>query len=109
MFKPTHYLVSKTRRLPVQLLSVPQGMKLQTELEWQKQAEPAFEMQPKRGFFCLGIPVLGYSLEPMAAVEDSVAPEKKMTGARREVAAEEQGSDSSLGKGAREGDRCFRP
>lgn len=70
-FQPTHYLVSKTRKVPVQLLPMVKGMKLQTELEFQKQIEPAFEIQPKRGFFCVGIPVLGYSLEPMPVRDES--------------------------------------
>jgi hypothetical protein len=65
MFNPTHVLVSRSRKTPVQLLASPQGFKILTEPEWQRNSDPAFEMRSKQGFFCQGIPVIGYSLEPI--------------------------------------------
>ncbi len=65
MFRPTHLLVSRSRSTPVQLVQNTKGFFLVTESEWQQQRKPAFEMRPQRGFFCQGIPVLGYSLQPL--------------------------------------------
>ncbi|MGK7875551.1 MAG: hypothetical protein AB4426_20305 [Xenococcaceae cyanobacterium] len=65
MFKPTHLLVSRSRQTPVQLVQSPKGFLLVTEPEWQQNRRPAFEMHLKRGFFCRGIPVVGYSLQPL--------------------------------------------
>jgi hypothetical protein len=65
MFQPTHLLISRSRPTPVQLVKSPQGFFLVTEPEWQQHRQPAFEMLPQRGFFCQGIPVLGYSLQPL--------------------------------------------
>jgi hypothetical protein len=70
MFNPTHVLVSRSRQTPVQLLPGPKGYRLQTEPEWRSGRTPAFEMGSKSGFFCGGIPVVGYSLQPITAVRD---------------------------------------
>lgn len=72
MFEPTHLLVSRSRQTPVQLVPNPQGFSLLTESEWQQQRQPAFELHQSRGFFCQGIPVVGYSLQPLA-IEERVA------------------------------------
>ncbi len=69
MFQPTHHLVSKTRRIPVQLITNPQGASLLTEDEWRKGSPAAFSIHPKRGFFCHDIQVLGFSLEPIAPAD----------------------------------------
>lgn len=72
MFQPTHMLVSRSRQTPVQVIPAEQGCKLLTEIEWQRGTEPAFEMRPKQGFFCQGIPVIGYSLQPIHLVESTM-------------------------------------
>lgn len=66
MFNPTHVLVSRSRQTPVQLIPAENGYKLLTEPEWQQDREPAFEMRPRQGFFCQGISVVGFKLEPIA-------------------------------------------
>ena len=66
MFNPTHVLVSRSRQTPVQLISSESGYKLLTEPEWEQGREPAFEMRPRQGFFCQGISVVGFKLEPIA-------------------------------------------
>lgn len=71
MFQPTHLLVSRTRQVPVQLIKQQQFLQLLTESEWQNGTEPAFEFHTKRGFFCKGIAIVGYSLQPIVA-EDSI-------------------------------------
>ncbi|NJO41039.1 MAG: hypothetical protein HC769_10515 [Cyanobacteria bacterium CRU_2_1] len=65
MFTPTHVLVSRSRKTPVQLISSAAGCKILTEPEWQRGSEPAFEIRPRQGFFCQGIPVVGYRLQPI--------------------------------------------
>lgn len=65
MFKPTHLLVSRSKQTPVQLVPSPKGLFIATESDWQQHRQPSFEMHPRRGFFCQGIPVLGYSLQPI--------------------------------------------
>jgi hypothetical protein len=65
MFQLTHLLISCSRPTPVQLVKSPQGFFLVTETEWQQHRQPAFEMRSQHGFFCQGIPVLGYSLQPL--------------------------------------------
>ncbi len=65
MFRPTHLLVSRSQSTPVQLIKSPKGFFLVTEAEWQEQSQPAFEIRPQRGFFFKGIPLLGYSLQPL--------------------------------------------
>lgn len=66
-FNPSHVLVSRNRKTPVQLLPAAKGFKVLTELEWQAGQEPAFEMHPRQGFFCKGIPVVGFKLQPLDA------------------------------------------
>ncbi len=65
MFSPTHLLISRSRQTPVHLLPSRAGFFLVTETEWQQGRQPAFELHSKRGFFCQGIPVIGYSLQPL--------------------------------------------
>lgn len=65
MFHPTHVLVSRSRQTPVQLVASQHGFKVLTESEWQQGKEAAFEIRPKQGFFCQGIPVVGYHLQPI--------------------------------------------
>lgn len=71
MFQPTHILVTRSRQTPVQLVPSEKGFKVLTEPEWQRGSEPAFEMRPKQGFFCQGIPVVGYSLQPIEVTEQA--------------------------------------
>jgi len=66
MFCPTHMLVSRSRRTPVQLMASPNGFYLVSELEIPQKREPSFEIRPKLGIFCKGIPLVGYRLEPLA-------------------------------------------
>ena len=66
MFQPTHLLVSRSRQTPVQLIASEQGFKVMTEIEVQQGREPAFELRSKQGFFCQGILVVGYSLQPIS-------------------------------------------
>jgi len=66
MFHPTHLLVSRSRQTPVQLIASEQGFKVMTEIEVQQGREPAFELRSKQGFFCQGILVVGYSLQPIS-------------------------------------------
>jgi hypothetical protein len=82
MFRPTHVLVSRSRQTPVQLIPGTRGYHLQTEQEWQNGCAPAFEMNAKLGFFCKGIPVVGYRLQPVATVfeECSAASNEVATG-----------------------------
>jgi hypothetical protein len=65
-FNPTHFLVSRARKTPVQLVPSSTGFKVLTELEWQDSREPAFELRSRQGFFCQGIAVVGFKLEPIA-------------------------------------------
>lgn len=73
MFQPTHLLVSRTRQTPVQLIAAEHGFKIITEPEWQRGSEPAFEIRSKQGFFCQGIPVVGYSLQPIELIAQPAA------------------------------------
>jgi hypothetical protein len=68
MFSPTHVLISRSKRTPVQLVASPKGYQLYTEPEWQSGKSPAFELRSKLGLFCQGIQVVGFHLEPMDAV-----------------------------------------
>jgi hypothetical protein len=72
MFSPTHVLVSRSQQTPVQLVPGSKGYLLQTEQEWQSGKTPAFEMNSRRGFFCRSIPVVGYSLQPIATVTGEI-------------------------------------
>ncbi|HEY9887283.1 MAG TPA: hypothetical protein V6D02_02720 [Candidatus Obscuribacterales bacterium] len=67
MFQPTHWLVSRSRKVPV--VVQPQGEKslLFTEAEWGKTTTPAFELHAKMGMYCRGVQVLGYTLQPLEA------------------------------------------
>lgn len=76
MFEPTHLLVSRSRQTPVRLVSGKKGFQIVTEPEWEQGVEPAFEVRPKQGFFCKGVLVIGYSLEPINSVTDGVATDK---------------------------------
>jgi hypothetical protein len=64
MFTPTHLLVTRTKKTPVQLIPSEQGFKILTEIEAQRGTEPIFELRNKLGFFCQGIAVVGYAIEP---------------------------------------------
>ncbi|MFQ3615775.1 MAG: hypothetical protein SNJ57_04630 [Cyanobacteriota bacterium] len=67
MFQPTHLLVSRSRKTPVQLVPSASGLMLLTEAEFNAGTEAAFEMRPRLGIFCKGVPLVGYSLQPMPA------------------------------------------
>jgi hypothetical protein len=71
MFNPTHLLVSRSQATPVQLINSQKGYFLVTETEFKHNNEPAFELQAKRGIFCKGIPVVGYSLQLMVPNSES--------------------------------------
>ncbi|NET39948.1 MAG: hypothetical protein F6K19_49690 [Cyanothece sp. SIO1E1] len=74
MFQPTHMLISRTKQIPVQLAPGPERrFWVVTEQEWQQRRKPAFEMHPKLGFYCQGIKVMGYKLEPVADKFSTVA------------------------------------
>lgn len=77
MFNPTHVLVSRARRTPVQLVPKANGFDIVTEMEWQKKRQPAFEVRPKQGIFCQGTSVIGYHLEPIAVEAEAKAEVKK--------------------------------
>lgn len=66
MFHPTHYLVSRSKKTPVQLVPSVKGFQVLTEPEWQQNKVAAFEMRARQGFFCQGVPVVGYHLQPIA-------------------------------------------
>jgi hypothetical protein len=72
MFKPTHLLVSRSQATPVQLINSQKGYFLVTETEFTNHNEPAFELQAKRGIFCKGIPVVGYSLQLLVPNSQSI-------------------------------------
>jgi hypothetical protein len=72
MFTPSHLLVTRSKKTPVQLIPSEQGFKILTEIEYDRGTEPIFEMRNKLGFFCQGIAVIGYTLEPI----DTPTPEK---------------------------------
>ena len=72
MFQPTHLLVthlpfSHSRKIPVQLVPSASGLMLLTEAEFNAGTEAAFEMRPFLGIFWKGVPLVGYSLQPMPA------------------------------------------
>ncbi len=72
-FTPTHYLVSRAKKTPVQLIPSKQGFQIMTEIDWQKEREPLFEMRAKQGIFCQGVLVVGYSLKAIAPELESPA------------------------------------
>jgi len=73
MFSPTHVLISRTKETPVQLMPTRGGYKLYTEVDWQQGREAAFELKPKLGIFCQGVPVVGFQLAPMSAEAEVTA------------------------------------
>jgi hypothetical protein len=73
MFTPTHLLVTRTKKTPVQLIPSEQGFKILTEIEAQRGTEPIFELRNKLGFFCQGIAVVGYAIEPIETTSAEVA------------------------------------
>jgi hypothetical protein len=82
MFTPTHLLVSRSKETPVQLVPSSNGFKVLTEVEWRQGSEPAFEMRPRQGFFCQGISIVGFSLQPIAVDAIPTADEKSVTPAQ---------------------------
>ena len=71
MFNPTHLLVSRSKQTPVQLVRSSRGFALVTETEWGQHCQPTFELRSKRGIFCKGVQVVGYSLQPLKIQESS--------------------------------------
>lgn len=65
MFKPTHLLTSRSKQVPVRVLPTHNRYCLATEQDWVERRQPAFELHPKLGFFCRGIAITGYSLQPI--------------------------------------------
>ena len=74
MFNPTHLLISRSGKTPVQLAPSSKGYFLVTAPEWQSGKQPAFELRSKLGFFCQGIPIVGYQLQPIPVVGAVVQP-----------------------------------
>ena len=79
MFNPTHLLISRSRQTPVQLVLSPNGYFLVTAPEWQNGKQPAFELRSKLGFFCQGIPIIGYQLQPMPMASDPIESKAAIT------------------------------
>lgn len=79
MFQPTHLLVSRSRKTPVQLVSSANGFQLLTESEFLSGSQPAFEMRPHLGVFCKDVLVVGYCLEPMRVAAPDVAQASTMS------------------------------
>lgn len=81
LFQPTHWLVSRNTKTPVQLMRTRAGCKLLSEREYEQHLEPAFELRPHLGVFCRDIPVIGYKLEPIpvAAPAADASPEIEAT------------------------------
>lgn len=74
MFQPTHWLVSRSRKVPVVVQSQGDKLLLFTEAEWGKTKAPAFELHSKMGMYCKGVQVLGYELQPIVATTEAAAP-----------------------------------
>lgn len=72
MFQPTHWLVSRSRKVPVMVKSQGEKTLVFTETEWGKTAAPAFELHARMGMYCKGVQVLGYKLEPMPVTATTV-------------------------------------
>ena len=66
MFNPTHWLVSRHRKTPVQLVPSANGFHLMTAPEAESNKPAAFELRSRLGIFCQGVQIVGYRLEPMA-------------------------------------------
>ena len=73
MFEPTHWLVSRTRRVPVLVKAQGEKSLIFTEFEWDQTPTPAFELHSKMGMYCRGVQVLGYTLEPFEAASMATA------------------------------------
>lgn len=71
-FQPTHLLVTRTKQVPVELIGGTKGFQVLSEHEWLHNRSAAFVFHPKLGFSCHGVPVVGYSLQPITA--DFVTP-----------------------------------
>ena len=67
MFQPTHWLVSRSRKIPVFVQSQRDKSLVFTEKEWGTTVSPAFELHDKLGMFCRGVKVVGYELEPISS------------------------------------------
>lgn len=76
MFSPTHVLISRTKETPVQITAARGSYKLYTEADIQQGREASFELKPKQGIFCQGVPVVGFQLAPIAANAKTAAPAK---------------------------------
>lgn len=64
-FQPTHQLVSRSRKIPVMVVTGADRSQVYTEQEWLENRNPAFELHPKLGLFCRGVQVVGYQLESL--------------------------------------------
>ncbi|MBE9102573.1 hypothetical protein [Vacuolonema iberomarrocanum] len=78
LFQPTHWLVSRNTKTPVQLIPTGKGFQLMSERDYQQDAEPAFEMRPYLGIFCRDIPVIGYRVQPIPIMQLYVDPTSQM-------------------------------
>ena len=70
MFQPTHWLVSRSRKVPVVVQSKGDRSLVFTAAEWGQTESPAFELRSKMGMYCKGVQVLGYGLEPMSSTAE---------------------------------------
>jgi hypothetical protein len=66
-FNPTHVLVSRSLKTPIQLIGNANGFFLLTENEWQQGKTAAFELRSQLGIFCYGILVVNYHLEAITS------------------------------------------
>jgi hypothetical protein len=73
-FQPTHYLVSRSRKVPVMVVQGGLRSQVFTEQEWQQGKEPAFELHAKLGLYCKGVQIVGYQLEPLEVEVPAPAP-----------------------------------
>jgi hypothetical protein len=82
MFRPTHWLVSRTQKVPVVVRSTGEKSQVFMENEWNSTTTPAFELHSRMGLYCQGVQVLGYALEPMV---DSTSPQSAMNEPSKDV------------------------
>ncbi|MFM7449515.1 MAG: hypothetical protein ACKO24_13080 [Leptolyngbyaceae cyanobacterium] len=82
MFTPSHQLISRSRKTPVQLIPNGKGFYLTTAVEYQTGQEPAFEIRPRLGIYCKGTPIVGYRLEPLSAEVEATATSPVSTSSR---------------------------
>ncbi|MBD0336460.1 MAG: hypothetical protein ICV62_13305 [Cyanobacteria bacterium Co-bin13] len=73
-FQPTHYLVSRSRKVPVRVVSGNLRSQVFTEQEWLESRDPAFELHAKLGLYCRGVQIVGYHLEPVAVPAPTPSP-----------------------------------